>query len=108
MRKKKIEFKEAYHKYVSPLNRESIIKSLEQLTLLGSLADDRKLSDPVGWQMARLPLPPIYSRALIKASELKCLDEMLISIAMLSVESTFAPCGRLDEVYLHVFYLQTY
>ncbi|KAK9944513.1 hypothetical protein M0R45_010077 [Rubus argutus] len=77
---------------------ESIIKSLEQLTLLGALGDDRKLSDPVGRQMARLPLPPIYSKALIKASELNCLEEMLITVAMLSAGSMFfTPREKLDE-----------
>lgn len=84
------------------MNRESIIKSLEQLTLLGALGDDRKLSDPVGRQMARLPLPPIYSKALIKASELNCLEEMLITVAMLSAGSMFfTPREKLDEVFLH-------
>ncbi|PRQ25282.1 putative RNA helicase [Rosa chinensis] len=84
--------------FIEKPSGESIIKLLEQLTLLGALADDRKLSDPVGWQMAALPLPPIYSKALIKASELNCLEEMLITVAMLSVESTFfTPREKLEE-----------
>ena len=81
------------------LNRSAIIKSLEQLFLLGALTDECKLSDPVGRQMARLPLDPIYSKALILASEFKCLEEMLIAVAMLSVESIFfAPREKLEEV----------
>lgn len=80
-------------------NRASIIKSLEQLFLLGALTDDCKLSDPVGHQMARLPLDPIYSKSLIVASQFNCLEEMLITVAMLSVESIFyAPREKLDEV----------
>lgn len=63
------------------------------------MTDECKLSDPVGHQMARLPLDPIYSKALILASEFKCLEEMLITVAMLSVESIFyAPRENLDEV----------
>uniref|UniRef100_A0A2P2KRQ1 RNA helicase n=1 Tax=Rhizophora mucronata TaxID=61149 RepID=A0A2P2KRQ1_RHIMU len=69
--------------------RAAIIKSLEQLFLLGALADDCKLSDPVGHQMARLPLDPIYSKALILANQFNCLEEMLITVALLSVESIF-------------------
>ncbi|KAJ6350676.1 hypothetical protein OIU78_006754 [Salix suchowensis] len=70
-------------------SRAAIQKSLEQLFLLGALTDDCKLSDPVGHQMARLPLDPIYSKALILASQFNCLEEMLIAVSMLSVESIF-------------------
>ncbi|KAG6763996.1 hypothetical protein POTOM_031448 [Populus tomentosa] len=70
-------------------SRAAIQKSLEELFLLGALTDDCKLSDPVGHQMARLPLDPIYSKALILASQFKCLEEMLIAVSMLSVESIF-------------------
>lgn len=65
------------------------MKALEQLFLLGALTNDYKLSDPVGLQMARLPLDPMYSKALILADNFKCLEEMLIVVAMLSVESIF-------------------
>uniref|UniRef100_A0ACD5YJ89 Uncharacterized protein n=1 Tax=Avena sativa TaxID=4498 RepID=A0ACD5YJ89_AVESA len=79
-------------------SRASILKSLEQLILLGSLTDDYKLSDPVGKQMARLPLDPMYSKALIVSSEFKCLEEMLIVVSMLSVESIFfTPREKLEE-----------
>ncbi|WCJ22099.1 RNA helicase family protein [Euphorbia peplus] len=78
--------------------RASIIKSLEQLYLLGALTDECKLSDPVGHQMARLPLDPIYSKALILASQFNCLEEMLVTVAMLSVDSIFySPREKLDE-----------
>nr|CAB3467330.1 unnamed protein product [Digitaria exilis] len=76
----------------------AILKSLEQLILLGALTDDYKLSDPVGHQMARLPLDPMYSKALIVSSEFKCLEEMLIVVSMLSVESIFfSPREKLEE-----------
>lgn len=79
-------------------SRTSILKSLEQLILLGALTDDYKLSDPVGKQMARLPLDPMYSKALIVSSEFKCLEEMLIVVSMLSVESIFfTPREKLEE-----------
>ncbi|XP_037491877.1 pre-mRNA-splicing factor ATP-dependent RNA helicase DEAH10 isoform X2 [Jatropha curcas] len=79
-------------------SRAAIIKSLEHLFLLGALTDECKLSDPVGHQMARLPLDPIYSKALIVASQFNCLEEMLIAVAMLSVESIFyAPREKSEE-----------
>ncbi|XP_021910350.1 pre-mRNA-splicing factor ATP-dependent RNA helicase DEAH10 [Carica papaya] len=79
-------------------SRASIVKSMEQLFLLGALTDDCKLSDPVGRQMARFPLDPIYSKALILANQFNCLQEMLITVAMLSVESIFySPREKSEE-----------
>lgn len=67
--------------------------------MLGALTDKCLLSEPVGHQMARLPLDPIYSKALILASEFNCLEEMLITVALLSVESIFySPRDKLEEV----------
>jgi len=72
---------------------------LEQLFLLGALTDDCQLSDPVGRQMARLPLDPVYAKALILASQFNCLEEMLIAVAMLSAESIFYfPREKYEEV----------
>lgn len=68
--------------------------------LLGALTDDCQLSD-IGRQMSRLPLDPVYSKALILASQTQfnCLEEMLITVAMLSVESIFyTPRDKFEEV----------
>lgn len=79
-------------------SRSAIKQSLQELYLLGALTDDCKLSDPVGIQMARFPLDPIYSKALILSGEFRCLEEMLIVVAMLSVESIFySPREKLEE-----------
>ncbi|KAL5723235.1 RNA helicase [Ranunculus cassubicifolius] len=69
-------------------SRLGVLKSLEQLYLLGALTDDYKLSK-IGHQMARLPLDPMYAKSLIVANEFNCLEEMLITVAMLSVDSIF-------------------
>jgi len=69
------------------------------LFLLGALTRNGELSDPLGIQMARLPLDPMYSKALIIADEFKCLEEMLIVVAMLNVESIFHfPREKFEEV----------
>ncbi|KAL7163013.1 hypothetical protein ACSBR2_039168 [Camellia fascicularis] len=84
---------------------EAVVKSLELLVLLGALTEEYKLSDPVGHQMARLPLEPIYSKALILASQFNCLEEMLITVAMLSVESVFYnPREKLEEVCCMIYF----
>ncbi|XP_058183137.1 pre-mRNA-splicing factor ATP-dependent RNA helicase DEAH10-like [Rhododendron vialii] len=78
--------------------REAVIKSLELLALLGALTEESRLSKPVGHQMARLPLDPTHAKALILASQFNCLEEMLITVAMLSVESIFyVPREKLEE-----------
>lgn len=84
--------------FIEKPSRAAIIKSLEHLFLLGALTDECQLSDPVGHQMARLPLDPLYSKALILASQFNCLEEMLITVALLSVESIFySPRDKLEE-----------
>ncbi|KAL3631244.1 Pre-mRNA-splicing factor ATP-dependent RNA helicase DEAH10 [Castilleja foliolosa] len=84
--------------FIEEPDRMAIIKSMELLFLLGALTDDGKLSDPVGHQMSRLPLDPIYSKALVVANQFSCLEEMLIVVSMLSVESIFyAPREKLEE-----------
>ncbi|XVE91626.1 hypothetical protein REPUB_Repub01dG0026400 [Reevesia pubescens] len=84
--------------FIEKPSRAAITKSVEELILLGALTDEYKLSDPVGHQMARLPLDPVYSKALVLASQFNCLEEMLIAVAMLSVESIFyEPREKFDE-----------
>ncbi|KAF5790767.1 putative RNA helicase [Helianthus annuus] len=79
-------------------DRMDVIRSLELLYLLGALTDEKKLSDPIGHQMAHLPLEPNDSKALILASQFDCLEEMLIVVSMLPVESIFyVPRDKLEE-----------
>ena len=87
------------------LCRITVIKSLEHLYVLGALTDEGKLSDPLGLQMSRLPLEPIYAKAMIISSVHKCSAEMLTLVAMLSVESVFyQPRDKLNEVHTHLNY----
>ncbi|XP_031124650.1 pre-mRNA-splicing factor ATP-dependent RNA helicase DEAH10-like [Ipomoea triloba] len=84
--------------FIEKPKRMALVKSLETLFLLGAITENNELSDPIGHQMARLPLEPMHSKALILASQFGCLEEMLISVAMLSVESIFyAPREKLEE-----------
>ncbi|KAL0875561.1 hypothetical protein Bca101_025266 [Brassica carinata] len=75
--------------FIDKPSRSAIVKALAELHLLGALTDDYKLEEPAGHQMARLPLDPLYSRALVLANQFNCLEEMLITVAVLSVESIF-------------------
>lgn len=76
----------------------AIRKSLEHLYILGALTDEGKLSDPLGLQMSRFPVEPLYAKAIIVSCEYKCSAEMLAIVAMLSSESIFyQPRGKMDE-----------
>uniref|UniRef100_A0A0D6QVP3 RNA helicase n=1 Tax=Araucaria cunninghamii TaxID=56994 RepID=A0A0D6QVP3_ARACU len=79
-------------------SKTAIVKSLEHLYVVGALTDEGKLSDPVGLQMARLPLEPLYAKAVLVSCTFKCSEEMLIAISMLSVESIFyTPREKMKE-----------
>lgn len=79
-------------------SKAAIVKSLEQLYALGALTDEGKLSDPVGLQMSRLPLEPFYAKAILVSCSFNCSEEMLIAVAMLSVESIFyTPREKMKE-----------
>ncbi|GJY76352.1 reverse transcriptase domain-containing protein [Tanacetum coccineum] len=59
------------------------------IILVVALTNEKKFSDLIGHQMARLPLEPNDTKALILAKQFGCLEEMLIVVSMLSVESIF-------------------
>ena len=61
--------------------------------MINYLTDHCKLSNPVGKQMARLPLDPMYSKALIVSTEFKCLEGMLIDVSSYS----YLQCDDVQE-----------
>eukprot|EP01132_Coremiostelium_polycephalum_P010062 gene10062-12334_t len=76
----------------------TVKKSLELLYCLDALDDSGNLT-PLGKKMALFPLDPMYSKTLIKSMEFECVEEILIIISMLSVESIFfAPRDKQNEV----------
>lgn len=49
--------------------------------------------------MARFPLEPLYSRAVLTSAKMGCLEEMITVVAMLSVEGVFyVPKEKRSEV----------
>eukprot|EP00850_Spirogloea_muscicola_P014566 SM000105S13911 [mRNA] locus=s105:306688:310827:- [translate_table: standard] len=87
--------------FLDPPPRAAIAKALEQLYVLGALTLEGDLSEPLGARMARLPLEPLYAKALLTAAgeDFACGAEMLGAVAMLSVESVFfSPQDKQSEV----------
>lgn len=79
--------------------KESISEAFHLLKDLGAIEclDKLKLTS-LGNKMCLFPLDPRFSRIIIAASELGCLDEILSIIALLSAENVFQfPTNKLEE-----------
>ncbi|KAJ1980272.1 hypothetical protein H4R35_001188 [Dimargaris xerosporica] len=74
--------------FIDPLPKVAFASSLEILYTLGALDNDARLTPSIGALMASLPLGPMLSRALVKACELQCVNELVIIAAMLQVADT--------------------
>ncbi|KAJ6925970.1 pre-mRNA-splicing factor ATP-dependent RNA helicase DEAH9 [Populus alba x Populus x berolinensis] len=99
---------------------EAMIRALEVLYSLGVLDDDAKLTSPVGFQAAEIPLDPMISKMILSSNQLGCSDEIITIAAVLSIQSIWVS-GRgvqkeLDEAKLrfaaaegdHVTFLNVY
>ncbi|XP_073264961.1 probable pre-mRNA-splicing factor ATP-dependent RNA helicase DEAH9 isoform X2 [Populus alba] len=83
---------------------EAMIRALEVLYSLGVLDDDAKLTSPVGFQAAEIPLDPMISKMILSSNQLGCSDEIITIAAVLSIQSIWVS-GRgvqkeLDEAKL--------
>ncbi|XP_030552361.1 probable pre-mRNA-splicing factor ATP-dependent RNA helicase DEAH9 isoform X2 [Rhodamnia argentea] len=66
---------------------ESMIRALEVLYSLGVLDDDAKLTAPLGFQVAEIPLDPMISKMILSSNQLGCSEEVLTIAAVLSIQS---------------------
>ena len=64
--------------------------ALEELILLDAIDDSDGLTlTPFGKQLSLFPLNPKFGRILLKSIQMKCSDEILIVISLLSAQSIF-------------------
>ena len=75
--------------YMDPPAPETLMRALEELNYLGALDDEGDLT-PLGRHMADFPLDPQLARALLASADLRCSNEVLSVVAMLSVPSVFS------------------
>ncbi|CAI0469092.1 unnamed protein product [Linum tenue] len=107
-------------KWPASPSSEAMIRALEVLYSLGVLDDDAKLTSPVGFQVAEIPLDPMISKMILASDQLGCAEEILTIAAALSIQSIWVS-GRgmqkeLDEAKLrfaaaegdHVTFLNVY
>jgi len=68
---------------------KAMIRALEILFSLGILDEDAKLTVPIGFQVAEMPLDPMISKMILSANDFGCSDEILTIAAFLSVQSVW-------------------
>ena len=74
--------------FMDPPPAATLVAALEQLYNLGAL-DDEGLLTRLGRKMAEFPLDPPLSKALIASVDLRCSEEVLTVISMLSAQNIF-------------------
>jgi len=74
--------------FMDPPPIQTLIGAMEALYALGCL-DDEGLLTRLGRKMAEFPLEPQLSKMLLTSVILKCSEEVLTIVAMLSVETVF-------------------
>lgn len=84
---------------------EAMIRALEVLYSLAILDDDAKLTSPIGFQVAEIPLDPMISKMILSGGVLGCSEEVITIAAILSVQSIWVPVRgvqkEMDEAKLH-------
>ncbi|PIA30573.1 hypothetical protein AQUCO_05500107v1 [Aquilegia coerulea] len=99
---------------------EAMVRALEVLYSLGILDEDAKLTSPIGFQVAEIPLDPMISKMIMSGSLLGCSEEVITVAAILSVQSIWVAVRgvqkEMDEAKLrfaaaegdHVTFLNVY
>ncbi|KRZ44382.1 putative pre-mRNA-splicing factor ATP-dependent RNA helicase mog-1, partial [Trichinella pseudospiralis] len=77
--------------------QDNLLNSMYQLWTLGALDNTGQLTK-LGRRMIELPLDPTLSKMLIVACDMRCSEEVLTVVSMLSVPSVFyRPKGREED-----------
>eukprot|EP00924_Labyrinthula_sp_SR-Ha-C_P015130 augustus_masked-scaffold_9-processed-gene-9.42-mRNA-1 protein AED:0.01 eAED:0.02 QI:0/-1/0/1/-1/1/1/0/827 len=74
--------------FMDPPPSETLIAALQKLYALEALGEQGKLTK-LGRKMAEFPLDPVLAKTLLTSLKLRCTEEVVIIVAMLSVESPF-------------------
>ncbi|ODV92946.1 hypothetical protein CANCADRAFT_43522 [Tortispora caseinolytica NRRL Y-17796] len=74
--------------FMDPPPTNAVVGALEELYQLAAL-DEEGLLTRIGREMAEFPMEPALAKSLLTSVELKCSDELLTIIAMISVQGVF-------------------
>ncbi|KAI9722429.1 MAG: putative ATP-dependent RNA helicase dhr2 [Chrysothrix sp. TS-e1954] len=86
--------------FLTPPSPQSLRKALMHLYRLGALDGEGAITDPIGLQMARLPLPPSLARILITAAHpsYDVLNDAIDIVAALTSETIFLPLSSDEKI----------
>ncbi|TPX50976.1 hypothetical protein SeLEV6574_g00559 [Synchytrium endobioticum] len=73
--------------FLDPPPREALERGLENLYALGAISEGGRLTE-LGKSMAEFPVDPPYARVLIQSKSMKCVQEVISIVSMLSVENS--------------------
>jgi ATP-dependent RNA helicase DHX8/PRP22 len=74
--------------FVDAPPRAALLRALELLLALGALEPATgALTEPLGRQLARLPVDPMYGKALLASGALGCAEDVLAAVAMASADA---------------------
>mmetsp|Transcript_15866 Transcript_15866/g.35547 ORF Transcript_15866/g.35547 Transcript_15866/m.35547 type:complete len:1098 (-) Transcript_15866:65-3358(-) len=74
--------------FMDPPPVQTMINAMENLWTLGAL-DDEGMMTKLGRKMAEFPMEPQLSKMLLTAVDLRCSEEIMTIVAMLSVQNVF-------------------
>lgn len=80
--------------FLSPPPAANLVRGVELLFALGAVDANAHLTNPIGIQMAELPLLPMLGRAVLASSDLGCSEEMLTIAAMMQIENVFVSSSK--------------
>jgi len=83
--------------FMDPPPKETLLNAMYELWVLGALDDIGELTD-IGTQMVSYPLEPSLSKIMLSSINFRCIAEMLVIVALLSVPPIFfRPRDRQEE-----------
>ncbi|OAF68975.1 Pre-mRNA-splicing factor ATP-dependent RNA helicase PRP16 [Intoshia linei] len=83
--------------FMDPPPKDTILNSMYHLWVIGALDNTGSIT-PLGRRLAEFPLDPCMSKLLVVGFELRCGEEVLTIVSMLSVPAIFyRPKGREED-----------
>ncbi|XP_077283685.1 putative ATP-dependent RNA helicase DHX35 [Arctopsyche grandis] len=79
--------------FPSPPPAKIMLSAIEVLYALGALDNKGQLTNPLGVNMAEIPLRPSLAKTLCISGEFGCLEEILTIVSMMQVENVFIKPG---------------
>ncbi|CAL8470833.1 g10375 [Coccomyxa elongata] len=84
--------------FMDPPPPTALARALELLLALGALDQRGALSQPLGAQLVRLPLEPVFGKVLLSGAAMSCSEEALSVVSMASTDPVFLSSRNKQEV----------